>query len=1127
MTEKQDADSVSCFFLKCDRCCGKIKVSFTYLGRRRMIRFICGRTGSGKSESIAKNIESSQSDRIFLIVPEQQAVTWERRCASEFSPNTNLRLEVLTFTRLFNRTAREYGGFFQNIAGKASRQLIMWAALGSVKDKLSYYSSVRTEKLVPQLMQAVKELHTYRVTPQMLEETADELMGDGADNSETMLARKLSDLSLIFAAYEELLHSSYSDSDDLPEHTAKTVLERRFFADADVFIDSFYSYTPAQLDMIRAAMRDAANVTISVSCFPEDKREAHLAHLCEHFGLLCRTAEKFGGYTVERLTENRRASSSRLSVLEKSLWDHKICRVLAESEDDRAAVTVVKCRDRYSESAAAAAKVCELVRGGERYGSIAVIARDAAMLDGITDTVFSAKGIPLYTSRRGKLADLPATSVVMSALRAAAFGCRREDITAIVKTGLMPHDSEACCLFEKYTETWRLRGRRAFLGEDDWCMNPAGFGAIETDETLRQLEKINAVRRTLAVSLSSFFEVFDGGSATSYSVAVAVYKLLCDMDVPDATSKLAARLRSLGYETEASETLGMWNSLMQAIDALATAMPDTLGDAESFTYMMAEVINATDVGTIPTGIDVVNFGSADMLRLDDVRHVIVLGAVEGEFPAAPRCDGILTESDRIMLEGCGVKLSANGTEKLGEELFLFYKAVCSASKSVTLIVPENIGGEVRRPSLGVMRLYELFPDMPTVNFSAFDPEMSAYSERDIQTYLTDDKIAGEVARLMYPERAEKLSAVNCGSVDSSDMDKIFDGKLNLSQSAIDMYSTCPYKYFSSQVLKLREEITARMSPMDVGTFMHAVLEQFFRAVRGKKLPLGEAEERALCDSICEREARRLWDGGAVSGRQRYLLRRLRASVGVFIRSLSLEFEQSLFEPWRFEQSVGYDSPGSVPVPAIVLPNGWEIYMRGRIDRIDVMRESDEVYVRVVDYKTSAKEFRLSDIYDGVNLQLLLYLFTIWKSPPSDFREALADGRRIVPAGALYFSARPGEAKSDRYVPDGEAFEIALEDVSRTGVILSDRRIAEAMDRGLSGRYAPAKPDGEGGLKESAGCVDLEKFVSLYSDVCDIIGKIGENIACGKAEAVPRISGNRSPCNYCAYFPMCRKGKRDE
>ena len=58
-----------------------------------------------------------------------------------------------------------------------------------------------------------------------------------------------------------------------------------------------------------------------------------------------------------------------------------------------------------------------------------------------------------------------------------------------------------------------------------------------------------------------------------------------------------------------------------------------------------------------------------------------------------------------------------------------------------------------------------------------------------------------------------------------------------------------------------------------------------------------------------------------------------------------------------------------------LADGSLVSLTGIIDRVNVLKKDGEVYVRVVDYKTGAKEFSVSDAKEGLNLQLLIYLFT--------------------------------------------------------------------------------------------------------------------------------------------------------
>ncbi len=1094
-----------------------------------MIRFVCGRSGSGKSEYIMDGLRAADpSGGMILIVPEQQAVAWESRTARELSPKTLMSLEVLTFTRLGDRVAREYGGFFHNCATKPAKQLIMWAALESVRGVFSYYSGAKTERLAASLLNTVKELRTYRVTPAELEAAADKL--EGGERAEELLSHKLRDISAVYAAYESLLHESYNDSDELPEHTAKTVSENGFFAGRSVFIDSFYSVTPAQYDIIRAAMRDAAELTVTFACPSEDTGEPQFAHIREHYDRMRRMASEYGGYETVALNEQKRFTSPALGVLERSIWSFGT----RNAEISPEGITLIGTRDRYSEADAAAARICGLVRDGARYSDIAVIARSTDALCGIIDTALERRGIPHYISRRRALAGSPAARLMTSSLRAVSYGWRAEDILGIVKTGLLPIGGDGCDLTEKYIKMWHIRGRRAYDDGEAWGMSPFGYKQANAERSARILEEVNAARRIIGEALSKFAEIFEGGRVRADKCAEALYTLLTDWNIPDSIGKTAEQLRELGYTTEAAEQLRLWDALMSVLDTLATAMPDAEGDAESFTVMLSQIIAATDVGTIPTGIDEVSVGSADMMRMENPKHVIILGALAGEFPASVPKDGILSESDRIMLEGCGIELSDGGVKSGGKELFWFYKALSAPSESVTVIVPRYSGGGAAAPSIGVARIRELFADLTMHEYSMAYATESVWVREDLDRFLRDGGVYGSAARSLaktselpplygedrrYDPSNERISP--------EIMHRINGDVLTFTQTKIEKYARCPFMYSAMFTLGLEGDSEARIDTSDTGSFVHKLLEKFFRETADMEFPVPEAVEREICDRLFSEYADRLGERGAVAERQRFLLRRLRVSIGLFVHSLNEEFGQGLFRPWRFEQSVGGSESDSIPAPEFILEDGTVLKMRGNIDRIDVFREDGRTYVRVVDYKTGSKEFSLSDIYNGVNLQLLLYLFTVWKLPPCKFRTAVAGDGEIVPAGALYFSARPGETTSDMMLYGDDGLVVAQAAVSRTGIVLSDRHILEAMDRELSGKYAPVGVDRNGELKQTGSLAGFEDFERLYRDISDIVKELGGRMAKGFAEAKPKEYKGNIPCEYCDYGAVCRRGVATE
>ena len=128
-----------------------------------MIRFITGRSGSGKSETVTREVcdlINNTGREVVVIVPEQETVVWERKFAGLLKPSSNLRLEVTNFTNLARSVFREFGGLADSVIDDGSRILIMWRAMLSVWDSLKVYNNLssREDRCIPILLRAVDEL---------------------------------------------------------------------------------------------------------------------------------------------------------------------------------------------------------------------------------------------------------------------------------------------------------------------------------------------------------------------------------------------------------------------------------------------------------------------------------------------------------------------------------------------------------------------------------------------------------------------------------------------------------------------------------------------------------------------------------------------------------------------------------------------------------------------------------------------------------------------------------------------------------------------------------------------------------------------------------------------------------
>ncbi len=1093
------------------------------------IRFLCGRAGSGKSTAVLESVRQvlTTGAQVFLIVPEQQSVVWEHRAARQLPQTASLQLEIVSFTRLANLVARSLGGLSYRYITKGGKAALMWSAMRTLAPSLSFYgSSARPDRAVPAILSAVSEMKRCGVTPEMLSRAAGTLR---EDPDCVRIADRTEDLALLTAAYGQLVRASFDDDEDELAHLADRLAGTDFFTGAYVFVDSFFSLTPVENEIMYYIFRQAAGVTVTFACLPDDTDEAHLSAPRQFLTAMRRAADRAGrACETVSLTENHRAGSAELRHLEAHLWDFAAAPLAVPDRPD--SVRMITAADRYEEAEAVAYRITELVRSGARYGDIAVITRHADPLRGILDTALARHGIPYFLSAPADVTARPAVRLMLCALSVVSGGWRREDILSAVKTGLAGLTDDECDAFEAYTDTWHLRGEKVF--SIPWNMNPDGYVPTVSARGQKLLTLVNEARDKLIPPLADFAALFKGGDGTSRitDIGRGLYELLCAFGVWDALQAESRRLAAAGESRRADETARLWDVLMDALDTLARTLPDARADAVTYAALLRQVLSSVRMGAIPGGIDEVTLGEAHSVRLGEVPHVIIVGAAEGEFPAAPADDGFFSDTDRIRLEGAGIVLSGTSDDRMREELFWFYRAVSLPHDSLTVLIPRTDGGDKLTPSMGAERITALLPHIQTENYADLAPAVRIFSDAAARAAcrsadavtkaaLTDLGFAADLPAESLSAKGERISPETAAA--------LFPGDITLTQSRLDSFVLCRFGYYCKYVARIEEPKEAALTAVNVGTFVHRVFELFFSRLGDRPLPLPEEELLSLTDEIvtqCVGEI--LPDGGAV-GRAAYLFTRLKRCVLPMLRSLCAEFAQSKFRPVRFELPVG-GGDGSVPPLSIPLANGRAVSLRGTVDRVDTWRDGEDTYVRVVDYKTGAKLFDPDDVQIGLNVQLLLYLFSILRAPDGPFKEGLSGGGTLQPAGALYFSARPGENRFDWMIPAETAEFIAEGNIRRSGILLDDERVLTAMESDLAGRFIPVRMKKTGMITDNLR--SREEIAVLETTMCETIAAAAVDMLAGSAEADPRHPAEvhgQNPCEYCKMKPVCRAEKRKE
>ena len=202
----------------------------------------------------------------------------------------------------------------------------------------------------------------------------------------------------------------------------------------------------------------------------------------------------------------------------------------------------------------------------------------------------------------------------------------------------------------------------------------------------------------------------------------------------------------------------------------------------------------------------------------------------------------------------------------------------------------------------------------------------------------------------------------------------------------------------------------------------------------------------------------------------------------------------------FELPINFGGGEAAEPFTVSLPDCTNAYVFGKVDRVDTYKKGKDVYIRVVDYKTGIKDFKLSDIELGLNLQMLLYLFALWQNPTEQFKEKAGceKGGGILPAGVLYFSAKAPEISLEKEESEETVMSRANSSLTRKGLLLDDKEILKAMEKDLGGQYIPVKLKTDGHYTAASPIQTLDSFGSLMRDITDTVKKIGGLIKGGRA-----------------------------
>ena len=1056
-----------------------------------MLKLLIGRDWRANRDEIfrriAQDVRNRQGNRI-LLVPELISHASERLLCAAAGDTSSRFAEVLSFTRLVRRVSDDSRKAVYPCLDNGGRIVALASVSRQLSSRLKAYAAMETKpEFMTGLMDAIDEFKRCCITPQDLY--------NASEAQEGSFAQKLEELSLIMESYDSMCTRGKRDPRDQMTWLLEQLEDCSFGEEHTFYIDGFPDFTRQNLAVLEHLIKVSPSVTVSLNCDQIGSGLLAFEKAGQTAKELYRCAQKAGvEVSVEILPERE----DSLKEIREKLFQGPICNILKGS-----VLQTYRADSVFRECMSVVHQILELVRMGCRYRDISVVCTDLDVYRPFLQMIFHRYGIPVYCTGTEPILQKSVISTVLTALDAAQSGFDPKNMMRYLRSALSPLDPDLCDLMENYVIMWGIRGRK---WAQEWENHPEGLGGVWDEKHHNYLAMLNDARKAVMEPLSGLQEGFRNAGKVRDQVT-SIYRFLEAIRLEERLDLLAREMDAAGDNQSAQVLNQLWEILLTALEQMYDVLGETQWEGEQFTRLFRLLLSQYDVGTIPPVLDAVQMGSVSAMRCNEPKHLFVLGAEEGKLPGYTGSAGILTDQERVALREMGVPLTGGAMEGIQAEFAEIYGVFAGATETVRVFY----SGE--QPSFLLRRLSDLCGG---IREAEAPMEFALADAVEAAAYLAKRNSGKEADALgiaqAYQQVLERRN-YTLGTVERDRITKLYGSTLNLSASQIDRLAECRLSYFLKYGLRAKERKEITVDPAEFGTYVHAVLENTARCVRdmGGFHRVSLEETLNIAHRYSEEYAQERFSQ-IDSERMVYLFRRNIRELDMVVEELWQELKDAAFEPVGFEVSFG----SANGLPPIAIPNrSMNAILRGFIDRVDVWKTAGSSYYRVVDYKTGKKDFDYCDVFNGVGLQMLLYLFALRSSGDASL------GDHPVPAGVQYFPARAPYLPADGMLEDAEAEKERRPQWKRKGLLLEDEAVLQAMEPGQQPQRMcyTIRKDGT----YSGDLADRDQLKLLEKYVFSILGRLVDDIASGNVDANPYTRGSsHSACAFCPYGSVCRE-----
>lgn len=1037
-------------------------------------------------QTVLKKAEQNRFQDYIVIVPETKSIIIEKELLDLSKNHAFANIYVYSFVRLISRLG------FVSAENIVSKQVCILLLRKIIYDNISrlecYKKTAKTIGFAEKMYETIAQFKSSNVTPE-------DLMSSLETKSESLRA-KLKDIVLLYSEYEKALGEDLFDDLDKLNLISKFAKTNDFIKKSEVFVVGFDNITYEMVSVLKEIATHSKEITFSCVYFNEKREDKHIQSNVL-YSKFKRVADELK-YPYNPIFYKSKHGGDFYAV-QNYLFANRAYKSKANGN-----IEIFEAISKKQEIDALACKILEEIESGKRFKDIGVFVCDLEGNKTLIEECFDEYQIPYFINDSHDVSNHFFIKFIIGAFELVSNRCASEKVLTFISNPIWG-ENDFSFMYKYIRETG------------------VSYEAIlDYEENLNESKEISEKIKSIISRLKAFYVLFKKqvlSCKTFKDYSKCIEFLMDYFDVKNKISNIAKDEQNSGFVIESQ----ICEQIVEKYEKFIVSANNFMGNLE---VSLEEFIQIyfTGFSSIKVNISPVSIDSVIIQNNTDgfygIKDMFIVGAEEGKFPAMIDDSGIILDRE-IEETISAIKMPIEPTVKEinKRENFRVYEALLEPKEKLFVSYSLNsYDGKSNKPARAVLRLLSLFGDeilKKKYNKSKF-VNFENYSKRfatDINKYLNNRGVLLSDLNREFNELSGKMGKrfeeflLNLEISDhefvltNTDGLYFFGNKTSVSQ--LEKYFDCPYLFFATYGLRLKENKDAKISSLDVGTIIHRVVELFILEV--SKLENSSDEE--VFEVVKNLLDKAVLENMINSQRNKAILGLILIECKKLCKHILFEQQNSSFKHTKSE----WEFKGENAV-SLTLQNGEVIRIEGKIDRIDEFGN----YIRIIDYKTGKVDSDFSSIYYGTKIQLISYVSAVTKY-----------GNKQV-AGVFYLPVHSDYATSDKMLKNMYRME---------GFLLNDIDVACHMDRTLSldkkeSSFIPLKikadedADSNQSFAFAGVCnknLSAKEFDNVKNYTEELCKNAVEEILSGNIEPAPFAASaaqGASRCEYCKLAGFC-------